>query len=401
MCMRYRLLNFLVCPLCGMPLQLTVFEEAQRAQPAGMSAEPVSQSLSAARDSGRDASCEDCAQGEIIHGLLRCSCGRLFPIVHGVPVMLPEDSGPLHKLHDSYPDRFEVPAHCLGSPASVSREGKKTEERFGYEWMRYPACFDEEERGIFFEETQLAPDEFAGRLTLDAGCGMGRFTRVAGAQGGEVIGVDLSESVYRARELTEHMPNVHIVRADLMRLPFRKASFDIIYSLGVLHHTPDTQKAFASVARFVKPGGLLSIWVYGTAGRYSDFKSNPLRSERLQFVKGDLAKRLYWLLVLAREACSNAVRRLTVSMPHRLLYACCYVLALVGKVPLVKYLTFSAHQDWRVRLLENFDWLSPPYQYHHSKEEVTSWYKDQNIDIVKMLKHGFIPKVGFLGKCRK
>ncbi len=399
--MKYRLLNFLVCPLCGNALHLTVFEEAVHIKPAIMPAVRCGTCFLAARDSGLDGRCDDCARREVIQGLLRCSCGRMFPVLHGVPVMLPEDSGPLRKLHDAYPERFAVPADCSGSPKAISREGRKTRERFGYEWMRYPACFDDEERDIFFEETQLAPNELAGRLTLDAGCGMGRFTRVAGAQGGEVIGADLSDSVYRAHELTVHMPNVHIVQADLMRLPFRAASFDIIYSLGVLHHTPDTQKAFAAVARYVNPGGMLSIWVYGTAGRYADFKSNPLRPDRLQFVKSDWAKRLYWLLVLARENCSTALRRLTVIMPHKLLYACCYLLALVGKAPLLKYLTFSAHHDWRVRLLENFDWLSPPYQYHHTKEEVITWYENQHLDILKMLQHGFIPKVGLLGKCRK
>jgi len=312
--------------------------------------------------------------------------------------MLPDDSRPLLKLHAAYPERFAVPAYVSGSSAHISQEGEKTQERFGYEWMRYPACFHDEERGIFIEETQLSPAEFAGRLTLDAGCGMGRFTRVAGSHGGEVIGVDLSESVYRASELTGHMLNVHIVQADLMHLPFPAESFDIIYSLGVLHHTPDTHKAFASVARQVRPGGMFSIWVYGTAGGYADFASNPLRPERLRFVRPAWAKKLYWLLVLTREKCSNALRRITVRLPHKMLYACCYVLALLGKVPLMKYVTFSAHPDWRVRLLENFDWLSPPFQHHHTKEEVFSWFHEGGFEHVRMLRHGFIPKVGILGK---
>ena len=91
------------------------------------------------------------------------------------------------------------------------------------------------------------------------------------------------------------------------------------------------------------------------------------------------------------------MRRITVSLPHRLLYRLCYVLALLGKIPLVKYCTFSAHADWRVRLLENFDWLAPPFQYHHAKEEVLTWYAAAGFDIQGMLKHGFIPKVGVRG----
>ncbi len=396
--MRYRLLNFLVCPLCGRPLQLTVFEEARCVQGTGGPAARCKACFLAAQDSALEGRCEDCARREILHGILNCACGRMFPIVRGVPVLLPFDSAQLLKLHAAYPERFAVPAYVSGGSTPVSQEGKKTQERFGYEWMRYPACFEDEERGIFIEETQLSPADFAGRLTLDAGCGMGRFTRVAGAHGGEVIGVDLSESVFRASELTGHMPNVHIVQADLMRLPFHAESFDIIYSLGVLHHTPDTRKAFASVARYVRPGGMLSIWVYGTAGGYAAFESNPLRPERLRFVESAWAKRLYWLLVLTREKCSDALRRLTVLLPHRLLYACCYLLALLGTVPLLKYCTFSAHPDWRVRLLENFDWLSPPFQYHHTKEEVTAWFREGGFAQVSMLRHGFIPKVGILGR---
>jgi hypothetical protein len=55
------------------------------------------------------------------------------------------------------------------------------------------------------------------------------------------------------------------------------------------------------------------------------------------------------------------------------------------------------HNNWRVRLLENFDWLAPPFQYHHTKEEMLAWCAKDGIAVERMLQHGFIPKVGMRG----
>lgn len=369
--MKFRLLQLLVCPCCKGPLRLTVGRLQPADAPPWAPARPCSPCALGLYDPAAAGNCRTCAGLEIAEGMLSCRCGAAYPIRSCVPVLLP------------------------GQPAA--RHDDRTRKRFGYEWLRYPACFHEEERGIFFEETQLQPECFAGRLVLDAGCGMGRFTRAAGACSGEVVGVDLSESVHRAFELTASMPHVHILQADLLRLPLREEAFDIAYSLGVLHHTPATRAAFQAVARTVKQGGTLSVWVYGTAGKYAEFATNPLRPERSRYVRSPLARRAYWLLVLLREKISNALRCATVRLPHRLLYRLCYVPALLGALPLVRYLTFSAHPDWRVRLLENFDWLAPPFQYHHTKEEVAGWFRQEGFQPAGMLRHGFIPKVGITG----
>jgi hypothetical protein len=80
-----------------------------------------------------------------------------------------------------------------------------------------------------------------------------------------------------------------------------------------------------------------------------------------------------------------------------LLYLLCYPLAVLGKVPLLKYLTASVHPKWRVRLQENFDWLSPEYQSHHTKEELREWCAEAQVGVIAQLRHGFIPKVGIKG----
>ena len=107
------------------------------------------------------------------------------------------------------------------------------------------------------------PIDLEGQLVLDAGCGMGRYLRIAAESSASlVVGLDLSHAVVAARELTTELAKVAVVRGDLLKLPFPPASFDQIYSLGVLDHTPDPRAAFLGLAELLKPGGKIAVWVY-------------------------------------------------------------------------------------------------------------------------------------------
>jgi hypothetical protein len=148
----------------------------------------------------------------------------------------------------------------------------------------------------------------------------------------------------------------------------------------------------------VKPEGLLTLWVYGRPGSWKSFSTNPLRTGREWLRK---ALPLVWLVVWARMLLSDAVRLFTTHMPVPLLYALCHPLALLGALPLLKFLTFSVHPDYRVRLQENFDWLAPPYQSKHTKEELRAWFSAAGFIPLSQLAHGVVPKVGFLGKKKR
>jgi ubiquinone/menaquinone biosynthesis C-methylase UbiE len=68
-----------------------------------------------------------------------------------------------------------------------------------------------------------------GKTVLDAGCGMGRYLRIAGESPARlIVGLDLSRAVAAARELTAGLPQISVVQGDLLRLPFAPASFDHI-----------------------------------------------------------------------------------------------------------------------------------------------------------------------------
>jgi SAM-dependent methyltransferase len=194
-----------------------------------------------------------------------------------------------------------------------------------------------------------------GKLVLEVGCGMGRFADVVSRWGGNVVGCDLSQAVEAAYQNLGQRDNVVILQADLFELPFRDEVFDVIYSIGVLHHTPDCEKAFRALIRFLKPGGKIAIWVYGTMGPWERF--------------------------------SRVYRRLTVRMPPRLLHTLCYLaipMYYIYRIPLLgnalwMLLPMSRHPRPEWRVLDTFDWYSPKYQSLHTYPEVYRWFRSEGL----------------------
>ncbi len=409
--MKYRLLDYLICPSCGSELSISVFKES-RVEAAIPHEIKRCNRRCAFKDhknnpSANDADCARCMTYEIEAGILSCSCRMMYPVAEGIPRILPDALGELDDFSERYKEYLIRDGVLTGSHKFKRSEHalslqKKTKASFGYQWLRFNANDALEDRTVFLSDSQLSGEAIQNKLVLDAGCGMGRYTAVAAGMGAEIIGLDLSKSVLKAYEKTRPYPFAHIIQADIMRLPFRNGQFDVIYSLGVLHHTPEPRQAFLQLAKRLKANGIISAWLYGTAGSFADFKTNPLKADRVQYVKSPLANRIYWLLVSLREALYRCVRKVTTRMNVPLLYMLCYPLAAMGKVPLLKYFTASVHPNWRVRLQENFDWFSPEYQSHHTKEEVLGWFAEAQVDVVSLLKHGFIPKVGVKGvrRCR-
>ncbi len=103
-----------------------------------------------------------------------------------------------------------------------------------------------------------------GMRLLDVGCGPGSIT-IGLAQAvapGEVIGIDTnphSLEVASAAAGAGGMTNVRFQEADLHRLPFEAASFDAVFAHAVLQHVPDPERAVESLARALKPGGMMGL----------------------------------------------------------------------------------------------------------------------------------------------
>ena len=107
-------------------------------------------------------------------------------------------------------------------------------------------------------------DELAGKDVLEIGCGTGVHTRLLAAAGANVSAVDLTptaiELTTRRLQLAGLVADVR--EADAESLPYPDGSFDFVWSWGVIHHSADTQRVIAEIARVLRPSGRLSLMVY-------------------------------------------------------------------------------------------------------------------------------------------
>jgi SAM-dependent methyltransferase len=289
---------------------------------------PECQARLALQESGANA--DDVATGTLI-----CAHGHAFPVLRGVP-------------------RF------------VERDAYTSS--FSYEWQRFRHTQLDSFTGRHDTRDRLQAslnfplEALRGKRVLDAGCGMGRFAEIIHHYGGEYVGLDYSFAVDAAHENVGHLAGVHLLQADIFRLPFADDTFDVVMSLGVLHHTPDPRRAFASLPRVLKAGGRLTVTVYDAGNKVYVLNSR------------------FW-------------RRFSTRLPKRALHVLSYAAAplyYLWTLPVLGWLLrtaafISLERDWRWRVLDTFDWYSPRYQSWHTHHEVFGWFKENGFERIEVL----------------
>jgi SAM-dependent methyltransferase/uncharacterized protein YbaR (Trm112 family) len=156
---------------------------------------------------------------------------------------------------------------------------------FGLQWNRFAkvqldsANGGSYSRARFDHELRWTASELAGRWVVDAGCGSGRFAEIAAGYGAEVVAVDLSTAVDAAAENLRALPNVHVVQADITKLPLRRESVAFLYSIGVIQHTPSPLVTARRLVEFLPAGGRFGFTIYGRKPwtfLYSKYLVRPL-----------------------------------------------------------------------------------------------------------------------------
>jgi SAM-dependent methyltransferase len=145
------------------------------------------------------------------------------------------------------------PAVVAGSP-----------ERFGYEWQTYAEMRLEYAEQFRRWTVHLSPEDWRGKFFLDVGCGMGRnsyWPMTLGAAGGLAIDVD-QRSLASARRTLAPYPQVEVRERSAYAID-EDGRFDIVFSIGVIHHLNAPANALAAMVKAAKPGGKVLVWVYG------------------------------------------------------------------------------------------------------------------------------------------
>ena len=256
-------------------------------------------------------------------------------------------------------------------------EAESYASSFGFQWHNYARTqLDNEATHLseisFRRKTGFTPEELSGKLVLDVGCGMGRYAEVASRWGARVVGIDLSSAAEVAAQNLADRHNVTILQADVFALPFALESFDFIYSIGVLHHTSNCERAFKALPPLLKAGGSIAIWLYSGYNNWYRF--------------------------------SDIYRKVTHRLPVQILHALCYAtvpLYYVHRglnfVPFIgrpisgvlrHLLPISLDPEPARRILDTFDWYSPKHQSKHRYEEVFPWFEDCGLDSLRVMPDG-------------
>jgi SAM-dependent methyltransferase len=258
---------------------------------------------------------------------------------------------------------------------------------FGLQWNRFRRTqldsFSGQpiSRNRFERFTGWTARDLEGALVLDVGCGAGRFTEVALAMGARVVAIDYSSAVDACQQNHGDSPNLMVVQADIYDLPFRPASFDYIYCLGVLQHTPDVEKAVKALPPLLRAGGRLAVDLYPKLAAnvlWPKYWLRPLtsrlRPDRL-FRLIERAVPVLWPLSLALGRVPRIGRKLRYALP---------IVNYEGIYPLSE----PQLKEWAV--LDTFDMLAPAFDQPQTAATLQTWLEQSGLADVQVYRDGFL-----------
>ena len=116
---------------------------------------------------------------------------------------------------------------------------------------------------------------YYNKKVLEVGVGAGTDFMQWIRSGARAYGIDLTEeaiSNVRHRLQTYELTAEEIIQADAEKLPYENESFDLVYSWGVIHHSPDTEQCFKEIVRVTKPGGTMKIMIYNRHSLFAFYR---------------------------------------------------------------------------------------------------------------------------------
>jgi ubiquinone/menaquinone biosynthesis C-methylase UbiE len=220
-----------------------------------------------------------------------------------------------------------------------------TVNSFGHEWTEFNTFNDNEVKVAGDQYFDIIDSNMISKESsvLDIGCGMGRWSYYISDKVKFVEAVDPSDAVFSASEFTSKKSNIRVTQAGVDDIPFEDNSFDLVFSLGVFHHVPDTEAAIVKAVRKVKKGGHFMVYLYYSLDN-----------------RGFAFKLLFHL--------SNVLRIIISKLPGRLKSVVCDILAVTLYLPFVLL----------SKLIKK---VSPSGNFH--KKIPLSYYADKSMKIIR------------------
>jgi ubiquinone/menaquinone biosynthesis C-methylase UbiE len=280
-----------------------------------------------------------------------------------------------------------------GIPRFVSSDNYAS--NFGMQWNKFARTQLDSYSGVsissdrFWRSLGCSPSSLRGKRVLDAGCGSGRFAEIALQAGAKVVALDFSTAVDACKENLGDNHDFLAIQANILEPPFADQSFDVVYSLGVLQHTPDPHAAFRRLARLVRrDGGVLCV----------DFYRRSLAS---------FFEPRYWMRPFVKGVPDQNLFESLERLVPKLLRVSNLVLAipLVGQylarlIPVANYrgrhpLSEKQIEEWA--LLDTFDWLAPTYDNPKTESELSALFDESGFRDIEVLNAGHLVGRGRLG----
>ncbi|MBF0273995.1 MAG: methyltransferase domain-containing protein [Nitrospinae bacterium] len=331
--MQKKLLNYLACPDCKNSLSIDIFLEKN---------------------------------DDVIEGVLYCNCSSVFPVTGSIPRIVKGAFKRFPSYRENFQkqlEKYDISAEKEDSISSFDELCAKTELSFGYQWTNFSEMACDFKQNFLNYIKPVDEYFFKGKLGLDAGCGFGRHIYNAANFGAEMVGIDVSDAIESTHKNTKHLKNIHLVQCDIYQLPFKDGLFDFVYSIGVLHHLPEPEKAFKALTRKVKERGSIFIWVYSKKRTYINAVLEIIRyfTHKIPFSS---LKVICWFCAV--------VDYLFFIKPYKILKD----MHLMGKS--MDKIVFSrvklyAKYPFQVVFADWFDRLSPPIRYYYDEKEMNDW----------------------------
>lgn len=218
------------------------------------------------------------------------------------------------------------------------------------------------------------------RIVLDAGCGSGSSMKQFVEYPSELVGAEISGAVDVCKANFPDAKNLQLVQADINKLPLADEQFDVVWSNGVLHHTPDTYQSLKSITRHCRRGGLVVFYIYVKKSPMREFSDDYLRDIISEMPVDKAWERMEVLTHLSKSLAEMNVE-ITVEEDFQELGF------KKGKYDLQRFVFYNIFKcfwnsglSFQENVLVNFDWYRPKYSHRHTPEEVKRWLLETGLE---------------------